>query len=177
MCFNQPCLNGGVCLPEINGHICVCPTYFSGDICQIDGRPCSSSPCQNAGTCINDVTKYVCICPPGYDGVSCDIQINPCFPDPCPVNETCAAYPQDVHFQNGSQNSTYICNDNKKPGGNTNPTIPVIIGLGGSLFGIILVIFICKWRRKVRINEYAPTQNEMEMITPDTAVSTFVLKM
>lgn len=64
-CKNITCLNGGGCAEGV----CVCPTGYSGTLCQNAPAPdpCANVICQNGGTC-DDGT---CTCPNGYEGTNC----------------------------------------------------------------------------------------------------------
>ncbi|XP_077990428.1 uncharacterized protein LOC144444770 [Glandiceps talaboti] len=75
-CMENPCLNGGVCLPIGDDDFeCSCIGGFTGRVCETDIDECTITgvnPCQNNGTCINLFNSYLCICPIGYAGVTCD---------------------------------------------------------------------------------------------------------
>lgn len=63
-CAATKCLNGGSC----NNDKCVCPTYFSGNNCEINNDPCRSVTCQNGGACAGGT----CSCPVGSTGTFCE---------------------------------------------------------------------------------------------------------
>ncbi|XP_078481791.1 uncharacterized protein LOC100178651 isoform X3 [Ciona intestinalis] len=109
---DNPCLNGGECLPELN-HIqssfkCICSDGYYGGICQYD--PCTVNPCENNGTCsletqqsdcgilyivggsgdeceVTNTTAYRCDCIAGYHGINCTEDL--CTNNPCLNNGTC----------------------------------------------------------------------------------------
>ncbi|XP_052086111.1 neurocan core protein-like isoform X3 [Mytilus californianus] len=84
-CSSSPCVNGGTCTPTGSIYVCLCPTGYNGNQCQV--TPCSSSPCVNGGTCTPTGSIYVCVCPTGYNGNQC--QVTPCSSSPCVNGGTC----------------------------------------------------------------------------------------
>nr|XP_026696396.1 uncharacterized protein LOC100178651 isoform X2 [Ciona intestinalis] len=118
---DNPCLNGGECLPELN-HIqssfkCICSDGYYGDICQYD--PCTVNPCENNGTCsletqsdcgllyiiggsgdeceVTNTTAYRCDCIVGYHGINCTQDL--CTNNPCLNNGTCNMNGSDYQCQ------------------------------------------------------------------------------
>ncbi|XP_052086113.1 neurocan core protein-like isoform X6 [Mytilus californianus] len=71
-CSSSPCVNGGTCTPTGSIYVCLCPTGYNGNQCQV--TPCSSSPCVNGGTCTPTGSIYVCVCPTGYNGNQCQVK-------------------------------------------------------------------------------------------------------
>jgi len=89
-CAQNPCLNGGQCIPNgLGGFTCNCQNPYTGQRCEdrkekkitkfystqsssLGVDPCASQPCRNGATCrpING-NSYQCICPPGYSGFDC----------------------------------------------------------------------------------------------------------
>ena len=63
-CNTMNCQNGSAC---VNSK-CVCPTYYSGNNCEINNDPCRAVVCKNGGTCV----AGTCSCPTGSKGTFCD---------------------------------------------------------------------------------------------------------
>jgi len=87
-CANQPCLNGGQCVPtDVSSYQCQCPSGFDGKTCELDARvcqtqqPCGQTPdsrCQSFR--VGAALPYVCICQAetAY-GINCQqAQASPC---------------------------------------------------------------------------------------------------
>jgi len=73
-CVNQPCINNGTCVQEMNGHFtCLCPDRYTGTLCE--ELACSVNPCQNEGRCIAEIVNGTevqnCLCPLPYSGEFC----------------------------------------------------------------------------------------------------------
>ena len=69
--------------------VCVCPSGFSGDCCEVDAPSlCSTNPCGASGTnkfiCTDFAHGlYSCTCQPGWTGTNCDTTVDGCNPSPC----------------------------------------------------------------------------------------------
>ncbi|VDM39327.1 unnamed protein product [Toxocara canis] len=86
----NPCLNGGRCIDEVNNYKCQCPEGFSGTLCQDTVNACLTEPCMNGARCIDlPGGGYLCKCPRGFRGTNCDIEINECETNPCRNGGTC----------------------------------------------------------------------------------------
>ena len=73
-CANQPCINGGTCVQEVNELLmCLCPDRYTGVVCE--DLVCSVSPCQNGGRCIAEIINGTevqnCLCSLPYSGEFC----------------------------------------------------------------------------------------------------------
>jgi hypothetical protein len=105
--FNlSPCLvncsNRGQCVLGNNFElICQCThSFFTGDSCQYDVRPCSTNKCLYNGTCtnLNNNTQFKCECSQNYYGANCEKQI-----DVCKVkNVTCSNQGYCLNQANGT---------------------------------------------------------------------------
>ncbi|CAF1550461.1 unnamed protein product [Rotaria sp. Silwood1] len=89
-CDQNPCLNGGQCIPNGPGFLCNCPATFVGNRCEAPAAtPCQPNPCQNGGICTAQGTSFVCRCPATWTGRCCEIRVttttpfNPCAQSPC----------------------------------------------------------------------------------------------
>ena len=72
------CSNRGQCRQDSNtGKLfCACyESYFTGDSCQYDSRPCLSSPCLNGASCsnilANNSSSFKCNCISSFFGTNC----------------------------------------------------------------------------------------------------------
>lgn len=92
----------GTCMDMINDFFCVCPSGFSGKICETELHSCNVNNCTacaitpcNHGkcncTCTAKEEYYNCTCDDGYTGVNCSEDINECMNDSkiCGDNGTC----------------------------------------------------------------------------------------
>ncbi|RWS04342.1 agrin-like protein [Dinothrombium tinctorium] len=80
-CTNNPCKNGGICLPErapnYGSYSCSCDSGFTGKHCEIEVNPCGhENPCMKGATCTKlPQGGFSCLCPPGKTGKLCaDLQ-------------------------------------------------------------------------------------------------------
>lgn len=85
----QPCLNNGTCIDQVNDYKCECPPGFRGDFCEESIDMCLGSPCFNQAKCINLRTDFICECEAGWEGKTCEKNIDECLAKPCQNNGTC----------------------------------------------------------------------------------------
>lgn len=87
----NPCLNGGLCMDEVNNYKCQCLDGFSGTLCQYAKDTCYSSPCFNGGSCVAlPGGAYYCRCLDGFDGKRCESAVgSACDSRPCRNGGTC----------------------------------------------------------------------------------------
>eukprot|EP00057_Strongylocentrotus_purpuratus_P031399 XP_784490.3 PREDICTED: fibropellin-1 [Strongylocentrotus purpuratus] len=88
-CSTNPCMNGGVCVDEVNSFTCNCAAGYTGDTCQTDIDNCTPNPCMNGGACTDGVNSYTCACVAGFTGNMCETDINDCSPNPCMNGGSC----------------------------------------------------------------------------------------
>ena len=104
-CQPNPCRNGGTCIEEylyISGsgsndvltpegdYMCVCPTGFTGFVCDVEVDVCMfDNPCMNGATCSSDNDQATCTCPIGYSGNVCSEDIDECINVTCSGVGTC----------------------------------------------------------------------------------------
>ncbi len=55
LCFSSPCQNGGQCVHQESGYVCLCPDGFAGRNCEINFSHdfCRNGLCRGASRCIN----------------------------------------------------------------------------------------------------------------------------
>ncbi|XP_034311593.2 uncharacterized protein [Magallana gigas] len=88
-CDSQPCLNGGVCVDQVNGFTCTCPQGYTNKTCDVNVNDCHPNPCINGGTCLDLLNGFACSCPPGFTGSDCTEQLKHCSSLPCQNGGTC----------------------------------------------------------------------------------------
>ena len=86
---DQPCLNNGTCVDEINSFRCDCAPGYRGERCHELADMCSDLPCLNNATCVNHRTSYTCQCESGWEGKHCETNIDDCAKNPCQNGATC----------------------------------------------------------------------------------------
>ena len=72
LCWSMPCMNGGSCYGSAFNYLCVCPTGFTGPLCEKQLGICQENPCGNRGSCIErGLTTFECRCYFDYIGPTC----------------------------------------------------------------------------------------------------------
>ncbi|XP_071785173.1 uncharacterized protein [Asterias amurensis] len=93
-CLSQPCLNGGICIPDtLTSYRCVCTDCFTGDRCSVPVNACDNNVCQNGAACAQlsgSCTQYDCQCPQCYTGQYCDVFVDSCENNQCTNGAVCA---------------------------------------------------------------------------------------
>ena len=74
-CASGPCINGGTCIPLANAFMCICPSGFSGFLCQNQIDNCVNSPCLNGATCVNQIGSFTCQCTSDFTGETCGEEV------------------------------------------------------------------------------------------------------
>nr|XP_055025772.1 protein eyes shut homolog [Misgurnus anguillicaudatus] len=75
VCQHQPCRNGGTCVSDTENWFCVCPSLYSGKLCQFTA--CERNPCARGATCVPQTRlEAACLCPYGRQGLLCDEAVN-----------------------------------------------------------------------------------------------------
>ncbi|XP_034648342.1 delta-like protein A [Trachemys scripta elegans] len=80
------------CPPQAvgTGHVCSCPTGYTGTACETELGGCASTPCQHGARCQETPGQGVaCSCPPGLSGPFCEVWLDLCSPNPCPRGASC----------------------------------------------------------------------------------------
>ncbi|ESO92606.1 hypothetical protein LOTGIDRAFT_233055 [Lottia gigantea] len=98
-CFENPCFNGGTCIPKRVAFTCNCPPGFGGLFCKTVVDECQSKPCLNNGSCVTLTGDYRCDCITGFTGKKCEKDIDDCLSSPCLHKGTCIDGP-----------NSYVCN-------------------------------------------------------------------
>ncbi|XP_052789096.1 protein crumbs-like isoform X2 [Mya arenaria] len=90
-CSAAPCVRGTCSDVTSGGFLCLCPTGYSGDLCEVTTDYCANLPCVNGGTCSSLTSQgiYQCDCPTGYGGRNCTENVNDCPMDFCRAGGTC----------------------------------------------------------------------------------------
>ena len=85
------CSNNGVCNFANNSLVYKCDEYFTGALCNIDKRPCSSWPCLSKSTCIQNLTdfSFFCYCSELYYGRYCHEKVDVCKNEKCSGSGYC----------------------------------------------------------------------------------------
>ncbi|KAM7401046.1 hypothetical protein PAMA_005309 [Pampus argenteus] len=88
VCAPNPCQNEGACEDLFDLHHCVCPSEWTGPLCQDLTDTCASSPCIY-GNCTNLSGGYKCVCQQGYSGEQCETEVDLCANSNCSSGATC----------------------------------------------------------------------------------------
>ncbi|XP_064418250.1 zonadhesin-like [Latimeria chalumnae] len=90
-CLQNPCENGGVCVPltvaanNSQNFYCECPETHVGTYCETEkptdpAGPCLQNPCENGGVCVpltvaaNNSQNFYCECPETHVGTYCETE-------------------------------------------------------------------------------------------------------
>ncbi|KAG9479676.1 hypothetical protein GDO78_011612 [Eleutherodactylus coqui] len=90
-CEDNDCENNSTCVDGINNYTCLCPTEYTGELCEEKLDFCSQevNPCQHDSKCIVTPRGYKCDCTPGYVGEHCDIDYDDCQDNKCRNGAQC----------------------------------------------------------------------------------------
>lgn len=89
-CESSPCLHSGHCLVFKSGFTCSCSRGYTGKLCEIKIRPCTSrDTCHEGSTCdpVGSESFFRCVCPPGKTGVRCDVDAG--YQEKCSNSSLC----------------------------------------------------------------------------------------
>ena len=194
-CLSNPCLNGGICVSNMNLSIsvesefnCSCTGGFLGDLCQESAFICSESrPCKNRGICQEFESYSTCDCQSGFQGDLCEEDVDECALSDasiCPPPANCINLPGSYrcicspYLVNGS---SHLCGGDSyhaSPGtgfpmirlgsSHLNISLEAVIGVICILFVLILTCccLSCCWSLKGS-GKASPSRNR----TPPTAYS------
>ncbi|XP_067330754.1 protein crumbs homolog 1-like [Channa argus] len=102
VCKSNPCQNEGVCEDLFDLHHCICPSEWTGPLCQEPTDNCVSRPCIY-GNCTNLPWGFTCVCELGYSGELCEVEVDMCETSNCSSGATCLK---------GFQRYTCLCPQN-----------------------------------------------------------------
>ena len=91
-CASEPCANGAVCAPLVDGFTCTCPPTLTGRLCDLNVDECSgdTNPCLNGGRCRDIFKGFQCRCEgTGFVGERCEEDYDDCQVNACKNNGTC----------------------------------------------------------------------------------------
>lgn len=88
VCEPNPCQNEGSCDDLFDLYHCMCPSEWTGPLCQDPSDSCVSSPCIYGG-CVNLSEGYMCVCEQGYTGEQCEKEVDLCENSNCSSGATC----------------------------------------------------------------------------------------
>lgn len=88
LCYQDECLNNGVCSNPADKFECTCPPGFNGSTCEVNIDECEESDCLN-GSCIDGVGNYTCSCDNGWTGRLCELDKDECEDRPCMNGGAC----------------------------------------------------------------------------------------
>ncbi|VDP10392.1 unnamed protein product [Soboliphyme baturini] len=86
------CHNGGVYVPFLRTHNCLCNEGFTGRMCEVNIDDCQRfDGCEHGGTCVDGVNSFFCLCSPAFTGRVCELDVDECELDPglCQNDGTC----------------------------------------------------------------------------------------
>lgn len=75
-CGYKVCHNGGRCRATGDSFICICPSLWTGSLCN-QSVSCVNNNCRRGSICApSTVSSYSCICPLGWGGADCDTKVS-----------------------------------------------------------------------------------------------------
>ena len=98
LCYQEECLNAGVCADPAEQFECSCPLGFSGATCGVNIDECEANQCVHGG-CVDGVGNYTCSCDLGWTGWLCDLDKDECEDAPCRNGGSCTQTPQPGDYQ------------------------------------------------------------------------------
>ncbi|CAB1338497.1 unnamed protein product, partial [Coregonus sp. 'balchen'] len=90
-CEDNDCENGATCIDGVNNYTCLCPPYYTGEVCEEMEDVCAPglNPCQHQSTCLITSTGPQCVCSPGYVGDDCSVDYDDCEENRCQNKAQC----------------------------------------------------------------------------------------
>eukprot|EP00794_Sanderia_malayensis_P012275 gene12275-13540_t len=107
-CYENPCLNGGICQEGQDTFSCICTHGWRGKTC--NDRACKPNPCKNSGTCseVEDGKAFKCVCLPWHSGPLCE-ENRPCLTNPCLNGGKCIDSYSGYHWAYGPLQFYCLC--------------------------------------------------------------------
>jgi len=88
LCYQDECLNDGVCTDPAEQFDCDCPDGFAGSVCEVNIDECEQSECLH-GKCEDGIGNYTCSCENGWTGRLCEMDKDECEDRPCKNGGAC----------------------------------------------------------------------------------------
>ena len=97
LCYQNECLNGGVCNDPSEKFECACPAGFESPTCATNIDECENNSCVH-GECVDGIDEYTCECFPGWTGQLCAEDRDECEDNPCQHGGVCNQTPEPGNY-------------------------------------------------------------------------------